>query len=435
MTDTIFALASGSLGCGVAVVRISGPRAGHISERYCGAQFPARQAVYRPIRDPRDGVVIDHGLVISFTAPNSFTGENSLEFQVHGSRAVIARLFQALAAEDGCRMAEPGEFIRRSFENGKLALTSVEGIADLIDSRTEAQRRQALTQAGGHLADRAAEWRDLLLDAFSLLEAEIDFADEGDAPSGVMPQVRNILLQLSAGLQAALIDANRGERIRSGYRVALAGPPNAGKSSLMNALVRRDVAIVSEHAGTTRDVIEVEFDLGGYSVLVSDTAGLRETSDPVERIGIERTEREIGRADLVLWLGDARATVDSVAFGQADQLRVATKMDLLDKLPPWADVGLSVVSGQGIGELLRHLEERAAVALSGEPPLITNLRQHACVATAARHLELAMGNDGNALELMADDLRRVANELEALMGRIGVDDILGAIFSRFCMGK
>ncbi len=435
MTDTIFALATGSLGCGVAVVRVSGPKASLIADRYCGGHVTPRQALYRSVSDPRDGTIIDQGLVLYFPGPNSFTGENCLEFQLHGSRAVVARLFQALSAEDGCRMAEPGEFIRRAFENGKLPLTSVEGIGDLIDARTESQRRQALSQAGGHLADRANDWRETLLDAFSLLEAEIDFADEGEAPSDVLPQVRLILADLLTDLQSALADADRGERIRSGFRVALAGPPNAGKSSLMNALVRRDVAIVSEYAGTTRDVIEVEFDLGGFSVLVSDTAGLRETDDPIEMIGIERTEREIKKADLVLWLNDVRSAGSDRDLGQSDSLRVATKMDLAEALPDWADVGLSVVSGEGINQLLALLEDRASRALSGEPPLVTNLRQRACVTSAARHLQSAMSHDGHGIELIADDLRRVSAELEALMGRIGTEDILGAIFSRFCMGK
>lgn len=435
MTDTIFALASGSLGCGVAVVRVSGPKAGLIAEKYCGAKIPARKAVYRPIRDPRDQTLIDHGLVLYFTSPASFTGENCLEFQIHGSRAVVARLFQALFAEDGCRMAEPGEFIRRSFENGKLPLTSVEGIADLIDARTEAQRRQALSQAGGHLADRAGQWRADLLDALSLLDAEIDFADEGDAPSSVLPRVRAILTELQQDLQAALFEAARAERIRSGYRIALAGRPNAGKSSLMNALVRREVAIVSEHAGTTRDVIEVEFDLGGYSVLISDTAGLRETNDPVETIGIERTKREIKQADLVLWLEDATSDICHPDPGSSAMLQVATKLDLVSDPPAWAELSLSVKTGQGIDALISFLEKHAAQTLSGEPPLITNLRQQACIAAAARHLQSAMSHEGEALELVADDLQRVSGELEALMGRIGVEDILGTIFSRFCMGK
>ncbi len=435
MTDTIFALASGSLGCGVAVIRVSGPKVVHIADRYCGGFLFPRQAAYRSVCDPRDGTIIDQGLILFFPGPNSFTGENCLEFQLHGSRAVVARLFLALNEEEGCRMAEPGEFIRRSFENGKLPLTSVEGIGDLIDARTESQRRQALSQAGGHLADRASFWRGALLEGLSLLEAEIDFVDEGDAPSGVISQVRITLVNLLNDLQNALVDADRGERIRSGFRVALAGPPNAGKSSLMNALVRRDVAIVSEHAGTTRDVIEVEFDLGGYSVLVSDTAGLRETNDPVEIIGIERTEREISKADLVLWLNDARSKDSLSSLRQFESLHVATKMDLADGLPPWADVGLSAVSGDGISHLFALLEDRASRALSGEMPLVTNLRQRACVSSASRHLQSAMSHDAQDIELIADDLRRVAAELEALMGRIGTEDILGAIFSRFCMGK
>ena len=435
MQDTIFALASGSVGCGVAVVRVSGPQSTRILERFCGGHVAARYATYKSIRDPRDGDLIDTGLVLLFQGPASFTGEDCLEFQIHGSRAGVARLFAALHAEHGCRLAEPGEFIRRAFENDKLPLTSVEGIADLIDARTEAQRKQALAQAGGHLADQASVWRDELLDAFSLLEAEIDFADEGDAPSAVMPDVRRVLAELEQSLQRALVDAERGERIRSGFRIALAGHPNAGKSSLMNTLVRRDVAIVSEHAGTTRDVIEVEFDLGGYSVIVADTAGLRATSDPVEAIGVERTRQELHKADLVLWLEDVASPSCVPEAGDAVVVKIATKMDLVSDLPRWADLGISVKSGLGIEALMSFLSVKAAEYLSGEPPLITNLRQKACIETAARHLQKAMSHQDQALELVAEDLRRAAGDLEALMGRIGVEDILGSIFSRFCMGK
>ena len=435
MQDTIFALASGSLGCGVAVVRVSGSQSRRIIERFCGGHVAVRYAAYKSIRDPQNRELIDTGLVLFFEGPASFTGEDCLEFQIHGSRAGVERLFAALSAEEGCRLAEPGEFIRRAFENDKLPLTSVEGIADLIDARTEAQRKQALSQAGGHLADQASDWRDELLDAFSLLEAEIDFADEGEAPSAVLPQVNQILSELERSLKQALADAERGERIRSGFRIALAGHPNAGKSSLMNTLVRRDVAIVSEHAGTTRDVIEVEFDLGGYSVIVADTAGLRATSDPVEAIGVERTRQELHKADLVLWLEDVASAFCTPETGDAALVKLATKMDLVSDLPAWADLGISVKSGFGLEALMSLLAEKAAESLSGEPPLITNLRQKACIESAARHLQKAMSHQDQALELVAEDLRRVAGDLEALMGRIGVEDILGSIFSRFCMGK
>lgn len=435
MKDTIFALASGSLGCGVAIVRVSGPRVKSIAKRFCGSAIAARYVAYKSIRDPRDGELIDTGLVLFFQAPASFTGEDCLEFQTHGSRAVVSRLLSALSAEDGCRIAQPGEFIRRAFENDKLPLTSVEGIADLIDARTEAQRKQALLQAGGHLADQASEWRDDLLDALSLLEAEIDFADESDAPSAVLPQVRKILAVLDGKLRHALEQAERGERIRSGYRIALAGRPNAGKSSLMNALVRRDVAIVSEHAGTTRDVIEVEFDLGGYSVVFADTAGLRDTADPVESVGVARTLQELSKADMVLWLEEATNDFCVPESTKAGILKIASKMDTVTAMPGWADLGISVKSGSGIEELLSSMSWMAQKSLSGEPPLITNLRQKVSISAAARHLQTAMSHQGEALELVAEDLRRVRTELEALMGRIGVEDVLGTIFSRFCMGK
>ncbi len=435
MQDTIFALATGTLGCAVAIVRVSGPQALSIAERFCGSALSARKAHFREIHDPRTGELIDSGLVISFPCPSSFTGEDCLEFQIHGSRAVVARLLRALGEQEDCRLAEPGEFIRRAFDNGKMPLTSIEGIADLIDARTEAQRKQALAQAGGHLAEHSEDWRVLLLDALTLIEAEIDFADEGEAPTGVLGQVRPILSVLKDELRSALAEAERGERIRNGFRVVIAGPPNAGKSSLMNALVRRDVAIVTEHAGTTRDVIEVEFDLGGFPVILCDTAGLRETTNPVETIGIERTRSALDGADLVLWLYDTTGSGPQLDRCDKPSLVIATKTDLSGVLPDWADLGLSAREGQGLDALMARLAEVGASTLSGEPPLITNGRQRGHIESAARHLQSAMAEEATALELVAEDLRQCSASLQSLMGRIGTEDILGSIFSRFCMGK
>ncbi|MDB5643485.1 MAG: tRNA uridine-5-carboxymethylaminomethyl(34) synthesis GTPase MnmE, partial [Hyphomicrobiales bacterium] len=364
----------------------------------------------------------------------SFTGEDCLEFQLHGSRAVINRMFRALASEAGTRIAQPGEFIRRAFDNGKLALTSVEGVADLIDAKTDYQRKQALSQAGGGLAARAEQWREMLLDALSLIAAEIDFSDEGEAPTNVLDDVRTIVGRLIQQLQHTLVDAERGEIVKNGFRVVLCGRPNVGKSTLMNALARRDVAIVTEHAGTTRDIIAVELDLGGVPVVLLDTAGLRETDDVVERLGVERTRQAMDHADLLLWLVDGASTEASVETDPRSFV-VATKMDQAGALPPWAQMGISAHTGVGLASLISEIESRAMKASFGEPALVTNARQKACVVAAARHAEEAMARESAALEIVAEHLHRSASALEELVGRIGADDVLGTVFRRFCMGK
>ncbi len=435
MQDTIFALATGSQACAVAIIRISGPRATEIGTAFCKRDLRAREASYARIIDPKTGELIDTGLVLFFVGPASFTGEDCVEFQVHGSRAVVLRLLDALGREPGARIAQPGEFIRRAFDNGKLALTSVEGVADLIAAKTDLQRRQALAQAGGALALRGGIWRDMLLDALALITAEIDFADEGEAPAEVLGVVRKIVENLSSEFSLALADAERGELIRNGFRVVLCGPPNAGKSTLMNTIARRDVAIVTEHAGTTRDVIEVELDLGGLPVIICDTAGIREAVDPVEAIGVQRSIDAIGSADLSIWVSAAVDGVGRPELGSGRSILVASKMDQVQDVPAWADLGISARSGDGIDELIRRISAFGSEFLAGEPPIVTNARQRACVEAAARQVARLMADDFSALELVADDLLRCADILQELLGRIGAEDILGAVFSRFCMGK
>lgn len=436
MADTIFALASGSMRAAVAIVRVSGPAARQVGEVFCGRQLKARFAHFNPIQSPETGELLDMGLVLFFPKPQSFTGEDCLEFQVHGSEAVIRSLLAELGRRPGLRMAEPGEFIRRAFENGKMPLTSVEGLADLIDARTDAQRRQALAQAGGSLARRAEIWRGLLLEALALLDAEIDFADEGEAPVGVLVEVRALCGSLVNDLESTLSDAVRAERVRNGFRVVIAGLPNAGKSSLLNALVRRDVAIVTEHAGTTRDVVEVEFDLGGFPVVISDTAGLRDAQDPVEAIGVGRSRQRISTADLVLWLQDTRLgsrpeipEVDAVIV-------VATKCDLGGGVcPVWADISISLHDGTGLDDLFALLTKYVARLLQGDPPAITHDRQKSIIQSVARQISMSMAQSARPLEIVADDLKHCAKNLQELTGIIDSDDILGSIFSRFCMGK
>ena len=434
MQDTIYALATGSMACAVSIIRVSGPRTAEIARRFCAVTLQPRQARYCDVRDPHDHELIDSGLVLFFQGPASFTGEDCLEFQLHGSRAVVTRMFKALQREHGVRIAQPGEFIRRAFDHGKLALTSVEGIADLIDARTDLQRRQALVQAGGGLASQAEAWRHMLLDGLALVTAEIDFADEGEAPTQVLGEVRSIAGQLLAELRQTLRDADRGELVKSGFRVVLCGPPNVGKSTLMNALARRDVAIVTEHAGTTRDVIEVELELNGLPVILSDTAGLRETADAVEAIGVAKSREIMAIADLVLWLGDA-ASASVFLEPHPRMLVVASKMDAVHKAPDWADVCVSAQTGFGLDDLINKVSNVCAGMVAGELSLVTNARQRACIETAARHVERLMAEEVDALELVAADLGRCADALQELTGRIGTEDILGSVFSRFCMGK
>lgn len=437
MQDTIFALSTGSLACAVSIIRVSGPQTAEIAKRFCSAELKPREARFCHVRDPYDDELIDSGLVLFFQGPSSFTGEDSLEFQLHGSRAVIARMLLALERAPGARIAQPGEFIRRAFDNGKLALTSVEGVADLIDAKTDLQRRQALTQAAGGLAAKAVEWREMLLEALALVTAEIDFADEGEAPTHVLAEVRNIAGHLLDAFTIAIADSARGQIVRNGFRVVLCGPPNVGKSTLMNALARRDLAIVTEHAGTTRDVIEVELDLGGLPVVLSDTAGIRDTSDPVEVIGVQRSREAIASADLVLWLCEASAPSVTVDLDEAHDrlLVVASKADHGSAIPDWAEIALSAATGSGIGELIAQIRERGSRSLAGEAPLVTNARQRCCIETAARHIERLMADEVDALEFVADDLLRCSDALQELVGRIGSEDVLGSIFTRFCMGK
>jgi len=338
---TIFALSSGRPPAAIAVIRISGPRAGAALEALGVKVPPPRQAKLARVRDPRSGEIIDEALVLWFPAPNSETGEDVAELQGHGGPAVIAGILDALANIDGLRMAEPGEFTRRGFENGKLDLTAVEGLADLVAAETEGQRRQAFRQMKGLLGGRAEAWRERLIRALALVEARIDFSDEADVPEDLTGPALAIVEALRDEIAAALADGGRGERLREGLVVAIAGPPNAGKSTLLNRVAKREAAIVSPHAGTTRDVIEVHLDLGGYPVTLLDTAGIRETSDPVEMEGVRRARDRAAAADLVLWVSDASEGEPVMAEGLdagsgVPVWQVVNKADLLRSIKPEA---------------------------------------------------------------------------------------------------
>jgi tRNA modification GTPase len=435
MRDTIFALASGAVPCAVAVIRISGCRARDVAEALLGVVPDERRVTYSVIRDPLSDEIIDRGLAFYFAGPRSFTGEDCLELQVHGSRAVVSKLLRVLVDLPGLRHAEPGEFIRRAFQNGKASLVEVEGFADLIDARTEGQRRQALSQAGGFLSQKAKAWREVLVDCLGLIAAEIDFADEGEAPSNVVSEVRRRLEDLLFGLRNALESASRGELIRSGIRIVIAGKPNVGKSSLLNALVQREVAIVTDVAGTTRDVIEVELELGGQRIVLCDTAGIRETSDAVEIIGIDRARLAVRDASLILWLCGATEwdRMELVEVEGKPVFYVATKIDLARLVPSRADIAVSSKSGSGIPELLQVLSDFASNLVAGEQPLVTNERQYACVALAIESIESCLSFE--APELLSDQLQTAAAAMDVLLGRIDMEDVLSSVFSRFCMGK
>jgi tRNA modification GTPase len=427
---TIVALSSGTGRAGVAVVRVSGERVRFALETIAGSVPEARKATYRALRDPA-GAIIDHGLVLFFPGPASFTGEDVAEFHIHGSRAVLSRLLSVLVALPGLRLAEAGEFTRRAFEAGKLDLAAVEGLADLIDSETEWQRKQALRQMEGALGHAAGEWRSGLVKAMTLLEAEIDFSDEGDVGG---PLITNAIAETQAvlvSLRAALGSFEAGERVREGFVVVLAGPPNAGKSSLLNALARRDVAIVSPIAGTTRDAIEVRLDLGGIPVVLVDTAGLRESSDAIEAEGVRRARQRVAHADLVLSL---RSPDSAAEQSQGDDLVVATMTDLGGTARP-GEIGVSAVTGAGLPELIDTIAARLGKLGQAEPALVTRERQRVAVADASAAIERAGLLPHEQPELIAEELRFAVRALERLIGKVDVEDVLDSLFSGFCIGK
>jgi tRNA modification GTPase len=444
VSSTIVALATAAGRAGIAVVRLSGPAAGAALAACAGALPPPRLARRARFRDPASGEAIDEGLALFFPAPRSFTGEDVAELHVHGSRAVVAALIEALTRLPGLRLAEPGEFTRRAFENGKLDLTAVEGLADLVAAETTAQRRQALRQLGGELGRLYETWRERLLRALAHVEAEIDFPEEG-LPGDIWEHVRAEATALQGEIVAHLADGRRGERLRDGVSVAIIGPPNAGKSSLMNALAGRDVAITAASAGTTRDVIEVALDLGGYPIVLADTAGLRGSPDAVEAEGVRRARARAAGADLKVVVVDATRPTEAAAVAgliDAAALVIANKIDLRPSDEgAWADtlgggtaLRLSVATGEGMDELLWRLE--AAVAERFAPsaaPLITRARHRAALEECLTALDAFAA--AFLPELAAEDLRQATQALGRITGRVGIEDMLDIIFREFCIGK
>lgn len=444
--STIYALSTGRGRAGIAVVRVSGPGAGVALETLADRRPKPREATAARI-GAADGSLIDRGLVLWFPAPASATGEDVAEFHVHGGAAVVDAVGLALSAIPGLRTAEAGEFTRRAFRNGKLDLTQVEAVADLIAAETEVQRRQAARQLDGELGRMLDHWRAEALRALAHIEAAIDFADEehpADAAAGASARVRRLLPQMDEALAGAAL----GERLRTGIHAALVGAPNVGKSSLLNRLARRDAAIVAETAGTTRDVVEVHLDLAGIPLILADTAGLRTgAQEDVEREGVRRAEARAASADLriAVFDGGAWPALDPRTEALVDEHTVVAvnKADLMDTVPAAAEVAgqpgvfVSATTGAGLTELVAELERKAeAGAAPGEVPALTRGRHREALARAVEHLRRFLAaEDAVALELRAEDLRLAARELGRITGQVDVDEMLDMVFADFCIGK
>jgi tRNA modification GTPase len=421
--DTIFALSSGAPPAAIAVVRISGPRADAALAALAGSLPEPRTARLATLR--HRGEMLDRALVLRFAGPHSETGEDVAELQLHGGRSVVAAVLAALGTLDGLRPAQPGEFTRRAFDNGKIDLSEAEGLADLLFSETQSQRRAALALAGGALGRQVEAWQARLLAAAARIEAELDFSDEGDVPAdmGVAAgALRDLVGEIESWLRRP-----PAERLREGVRVVIAGPPNAGKSSLLNALAGRDAAITSEIAGTTRDLVEAPTAIGGSPFLLVDTAGLRDGGDAVESIGIARARESLEAADLILWLGDTAACPD-----RAKAILVHAKADLA---PPASGAGIAVSArtGEGLDALVAYLVERSRALLPAEGEVAINARHRAAFAETLDWL-----GDGAAADdplIMAETVRQALRALDRITGRAGVEDMLDALFGRFCIGK
>ena len=425
--DTIVALSSGALPSGVAVIRVSGPASRSIVEAILPKGAAPRRLLLVDIR--LGGEVLDRGLLAWMPGPNSFTGEDCLELQVHGSPATVRAILRQITRFNDVRLADAGEFTRRAFENGKLDLTEVEGLGDLISAETEGQRKQALARAGGELSRKLDGWRERLLDIRAEIEARLDFSDESDVDE-LPPSLALEMEVLQTEFAEAAQSVAGGRIVREGFRVALAGKPNAGKSSLLNALAKSNVAIVTEEAGTTRDIKEVPLDLGGQLVVLVDMAGLRETDSTAEAEGVRRAREQIEVADLVLWLQAADSAADNMI--PTNSLLVTTKSDLgTDRTGRL----VSVKTGDGIAALLEAIREHAEGQVgSGEAPLVSRERDRIALEAAAGSVRQAIGDFGNE-ELMAEWLRQASQSLERLLGRMDAEAVLDRLFLAFCIGK
>lgn len=428
MADTIVALSSGAPPSGVAIIRLSGPNTADLLRAVTGVLPEPRRLTLRPIGQDS---LLDRGLVAWFPAPHSFTGEDCAELQVHGSPAGVRAILKLLTSK-GARLAEAGEFTRRAFENGKLDLIEIEGLGDLLDAETENQRRQALARFEGGLSQKVDIWRDQLLDLRAEIEARLDFSDEGDVADSLPPAFAVLLSKLHDDIAAALASFEHGRIVREGIRVALAGPPNVGKSSLLNALAKSEIAIVTDEAGTTRDVREVPLDLDGQLYILLDLAGLRATDSKAEAEGIRRAELSIAQADIVLWLTAPDIADIPVPAIDGALIRVATKADIGGATPD--DLSISATSGEGLVELLEAIKAHGQTLGAGEPGLISRERDRHALTDALGALERT-AHTIDQPELAAETLRQASQSLERLVGRIDSERVLDRLFSSFCIGK
>ena len=425
MADTIFALSSGRPPAAISVIRISGPQAHQAGARIAGSLPEPRMAAVRELRHPTSGDLLDEGLVLRFDAPASATGENIVEFQCHGGRAITDAVLGALAATDGLRQALPGEFTRRAFESGRIDLTEAEGLADLLEAETESQRKAALAMAEGGLSKQISTWQERLLSFSARAERAIDYDEEDESLDlSLLRDCADLATELGQWLERP-----RAERLKDGVLVVVAGPPNVGKSSLINAIVGEERAIVTDVPGTTRDHIEVPLSLGGVPLRLTDTAGLRETRDEVEAIGVARAHRLIDTADLLLWLGEP-----SQAPEHPRMLKVHARADLPGREEaPQDSIAVSARTADGLGALMSGVEKLARSVLPDEGAVALNRRQAALVGEAAEALAAAAAS--HDLVLLAEHLRVARHAFDRLTGRAGVEDVLDALFGRFCLGK
>ncbi len=427
--DTIFALSSGAPPAAIAVMRISGPNALEAVRALAGSLPAARKASLRTLIDPADGSMLDEALVLIFPGPATATGEDLAELHLHGGRAVVRGVEEALAQFPTTRRAEPGEFTRRAFSNGRIDLNEAEGLADLLSAETQWQRRAAAQMAGGAFSKRIEAWREALLGTAAQLEAEIDFSDEGDVEEADYTNITDRCSKLHDGI-AYYLQQPSAEKLRDGLRIVLAGPPNSGKSTLLNALLAREAAIVSDIAGTTRDVIEVPVAFEGIPFLLTDTAGLREqSSDAIEAIGIKRAERAIAEADIVLWLGpEGEGPLHPIL------VEIAAKCDTPSQIMKGElAYHLSAKTGEGVSELIMLLVRKGSAMLPPQDGFALNARQHHLLGDAAHSLLQATAATDPLI--MAEELRQARLSLDALTGRASTEDMLDALFGRFCIGK
>lgn len=437
--ETIIAPAS-AIGGGVAVIRVSGPLSGLVYNRLCGSDtLPTpRVAQLANLRDPDSNKLLDRAVALYFAGPASFTGEDVLELHVHGGRAVVDSVIQAaLGLDASIRLATGGEFTKRAYLNGKIDLTEAEAIADLVAAETQAQAEQALGQMGGKLRDLYEGWRHDLVRLLAHIEAAIDFVDEEDVPQSLLDETKGKITSLLDAINIHLGDQSLGERLRDGFVVAVIGAPNAGKSSLVNALAKRDVAIVTPHAGTTRDILEVPLNLGGYPVLVIDTAGLRDTQDEIEAEGIRRARARVAQADCVVALfdGTQEQDQDTLQHVDADTLVVYTKADIA-RNKGTDDLAISTRTGENLDRLIASLTDKISARIgtrNNDMPLLTRARHREAVSEAQSHLARAIHNPQP--ELLAEDIRLATRALGRITGRVDVEDLLDVIFSEFCIGK